>query len=315
MKKAILLIVLILLTLFFLGELRASTLQKSIIPADADWVIHFDAEKFRATQFGDYLLNEEDIFGLGKKNARFHDHYKIDILNDITGVTIYGFGKDEDNTVVCLRGNFDMPYLLGLLEEEESHKEIQYRNFTIHVWDYDEFGVFVEEDFGLLAHDEKAMKAALDVIAGKKANITSSPMKSYLNEIHPETFFMALARDISEMAEHEADVFIFRKTESAVFTLAEAKEDVHMRLNFTVKTLEDAKNMESVIRGLISLANMQMEEAKEDIRLPVEEIDISTEGKKIRVELSYPVRELIDIILGKVKFLPIRILHGFNLHP
>jgi hypothetical protein len=314
MKKAIYLIG-VLLTLFLACELGASTLQKSIIPEDADWVIHFDLEKFSSTRFGDQLLNNENIFGLTEKNASFHDKYQIDVLKDIKGFTVYGSGKDEENTVVCLRGNFDQAYLLGLLAKEGSHKETQHGNYIIHTWNYHEAGVFVEESLALIAHDVTAIRKALDVIAGKKANITSSSLMSLMNEIPPNAFFTALARDISELAEHESDVFIFKKTESALFTLTEEKEYVNLRLNFTVKTLEDAQNMESVIRGLISLAKMQMEVDQRDILRPLDDIGISTKGKKIRVDLTYPIQEMIDIVLGKVKFFPFHKLAGFDLHP
>jgi hypothetical protein len=314
MKKVVFLLI-ILLTLFLAGESGASTLQKSIIPEDVDWVIHFDLEKFSSTQIGDQLLNNENIFGLRNKNARFRYHYQIDILKDIKGFTVYGSGTNEDNTVVCLRGNFDQAYLLGLLTEEYAHEEIQHGNFTIHTWDYHEAGVFVEENLALIAHDVTAIRKALDVIAGKKANITSSSLVSTLNEVPPNAFFTALARDLSELAEHESDVFIFKKTESALFTLKEEKEYVNLSLNFTVKTLEDAQSMESVLRGLISLAKMQMEVEQRDVLRPFDDIDISTEGKKIRVELSYPIQEMIDIVLGKVKFFPFHKLAGFDLHP
>ena len=256
MKKVIFLVV-ILLTLIFLCELRASTLQKSIIPEEADWVIHFDVEKFLSTPFGDQLLNTENILGLDKKNTLFRGKYQIDILKDINGVTVYGFGKDEENTVVCLKGTFDQAYLLGLLAEEDSHKEIQHNNFIIHAWDSHEFGAFVDDNLALLAQNETAIKTALDVIAGKKANVTASSLMSYINKIPSNVFFAAIAKDISEMAERETDVFIFKKTESALFTLTDEKDNINLRLNFTVKTLEDAKNMESVIRGLVSLARSQ----------------------------------------------------------
>ncbi len=221
MKKSVFLLI-ILLTFFLTGESGASTLQKSIIPEDVDWVIHFDLEKFSATQIGDQLLNNENILGLRHKNAQFHDYYQIDILKDIKGFTVYGSGTDEDKTVVCLRGNFDQAYLLGLLAEEHTHKEIQHGNFTIHTWDYDEACVFVDDNLALIAHDVTAVRKALDVIAGKKANITSSSLVSILNDVPPNAFFTALARDLSELAEHESDVFIFKKTESALFTITEA---------------------------------------------------------------------------------------------
>jgi len=252
---------------------------------------------------------------LRHKNAQFHDKYQIDILKDINGVTIYGFGKDEKNTVVCLKGNFDREYLLGLLAVEDSHREIQHNNFIIHAWDHHEFGVFVDDNLALLAQNQTAIKTALDVIAGKKANVTTSSLMSYINKIPSNVFFAAIAKDISEMAEHETDVFIFKKTESALFTLTDEKDNINLRLNFTVKTLEDAKNMESVIRGLVSLAHMQLEESQRDILIPLEKMIISTEGKNIRVELSYPAQDLIDIVLGKKHFFPFKRLTGLNFHP
>ncbi len=314
MKKVIILLV-ILLTLFFLCELRASTLQKSIIPEEADWVIHFDMEKFMSTPYGDHLLNTENILGLRKKNTQFQDKYQIDILKDINGVTLYGFGNDEKNTIVCLKGTFDQEYLLGLLADEDSHLEIQHNKFIIHAWNSHEFGAFVDDNFVLIAQNETAIKTALDVIAGKKANVTTSSLMSYINKIPPNVFFAAMAKDISEMAKHESDVFIFQKAESALFTLIDEKDNIKLRLNFTVKTLEDAKNMENVIRGLISLASMQLEESQRDILLPLEKMIISTEGKNIRIELSYPAQDLIDIVLGKKHFFPFHKLAGFNLHP
>jgi hypothetical protein len=314
MKKVIYLLV-ILLTLIFLCELRASTLQKSIIPEEADWVIHFDVEKFSSTPFGDQLLNTENILGLDKKNTQFQGKYQIDILKDINGVTLYGFGNDEKNAVICLKGSFDQAYLLGLLADEDSHKEIQHNNFIIHAWDSHEFGAFVNDNLVLLAQNETAIKNALDVIAGKKPNVTTSSLMSYINKIPSNVFFTAIAKDISKMAEHESDVFIFRKTESALFTLTDEKDNINLRLNFTVKTLEDAKNMESVIRGLVSLASMQVEESQRDILLPLEKMIISTEGKNIRVELSYPAQDLIDMLLGKKHFFPFHKLAGLNLHP
>ncbi len=314
MKKLIYLFV-ILLTLFFLVELKASTLQRSIIPEEADWVIHFDVEKLKSTPYGEHLLDTENILGLRKKNAQFKDHYQINILEDIKGVTVYGYGNDEENTVLCLQGTFDQEYLLGLLADEESHREIQHNKFIIHGWDRHEFGVFVSDNLVLLAQDETAIKKALDVIAGKKPNVSSSSLVSYVNKITPDVFFTAMAKDISKMAEHESDVFIFRKAESALFTLTDEKDNIKFVVDFTVKTVEDAKNMESVIRGLVSLASMQLEESQREILLPLEKMTIFTEGKNIRVELSYPAQELMDILMGKKHIFLFHKLAGFNLHP
>ena len=302
------------LAMFFCCELLATNLQKTIIPAEANWVIHFDLEKFASTQIGNHLLNEQDALGLGKKNSKFKEKYQIDLLEDINGVTVFGFGKGEKNIVACLQGNLNQDYLLELLGAEESHKEIPYGEYTIHNWDRNEYGAFASDNLALMGPNQDMIKLALDVIDGKKANISSSPMNDYIKEIPSNAFMAAMAKDISSLAEGKSKVFIIKKTESAMFSLAEIKENFNIRLNFTVKTLEDAQNMENVLRGLISLANMQLEELKTGFKVP-EDIVIETKGKKVFMEMNYPSKALLDIALGKTKFSALHLLADFNLLP
>jgi hypothetical protein len=314
MKKAVIIMVTIILALFFCCELMATNLQKSIIPAEASWVIHFDLEKFASSQIGNHLLTEQDALGLEHKNAQFKKKYQIDLLEDIDGITVFGFGKGEENIVACLQGNLNRDHLLELLGAEESHKEIPYGKYTIHNWDGDEYGVFASERLALMSPNEESLKLALDVIAGKKANIGSSPMNDYIKDIPSNAFLAALANDISSLAGNKSKVFIIKKTESAMFSLAEIKENFNIRLNFTVKTLEDAQNMENVLRGLISLANMQLEEMKTGFKVP-EDIVIATKGKKVYVEMNYPSKALLDIALGKMKFSAFHLIADFHLLP
>ena len=304
----------VILAMFFCCELLATNLQKTIIPAEANWVIHFDLEKFASTQIGNHLLNEQDALGLGKKNSKFKEKYQIDLLEDINGVTVFGFGKGEKNIVACLQGNLNQDYLLELLGAEESHKEIPYGEYTIHNWDRNEYGAFASDNLALMGPNQDMIKLALDVIDGKKANISSSPMNDYIKEIPSNAFMAAMAKDISSLAEGKSKVFIIKKTESAMFSLAEIKENFNIRLNFTVKTLEDAQNMENVLRGLISLANMQLEELKTGFKVP-EDIVIETKGKKVFMEMNYPSKALLDIALGKTKFSALHLLADFNLLP
>ncbi len=311
MKKAIVILVTILLAVFFCCQLMAATIQKSIVPAEAAWMIHFDLEKFSSTQIGEYLLSEEGSSGLKKKNAQFRKKYQIDLLKDIDGITVFGLGAGEEKLVASLRGNFNKNYLLGLLAEEDSHREIPYGKYTIHNWDSDEYGVFADENLVLMGPDEDALKLALDVIAGKKANISSSPMNDYLKEIPSDAFFSAFVNDISSLAKGASKVFIIKKTESASFSLMEKGENLNLRLNFSAKTLEDAKNMENVIRGLIALVNMQLDEKKMGIQVP-EDMKIETEGKKVRMEMNYPTKALLDKVGDKIKIRDFEMLARFK---
>jgi len=300
MKKAVVLFLTVLFVLMFCCELKASSLQKSIVPAEALWVVHFDLIKFKASRLGDIILNEIDALGLKDKIGHFQKQFKMDLVNDIEGVTAIGLGKDEEDMVVCLKGNFNKDFLLGLLGLEDSHQEIPYGKYTIHNWDNDEFGAFVDDDLVLIAQNKNALMRVLDVISGKKADISSSSLMTYLKKVPSNAFVSAMVKDISAIAKEETDVFVFKKMKSALLTLAEVKENLDLRLDFMVDTQEDANNIENAIKGLIALANMHLSEEDSALRIP-KDIVISTKKNKVQIELVYPTEDLVNILLGKVK--------------
>ena len=300
MKKAVVLFLTVLLVLMFCCQLKASSLQKSIVPAEALWVVHVDLIKFKASRLGDIVLNEIDALGLKDKIGHFKKQFKMDLLNDIEGVTAIGLGKDEEDIVVCLKGNINKDFLLGLLGMEDSHQEIPYGKYTLHNWDKDEFGAFVDDDLVLIAHNKNALMRVLDVISGKKADISSSSLMAYLKKVPSNAFVSAMVKDISAIAKGETKVFIFKKMKSALLTLAEVKENLDLRLDFMVDTIEDANNIENAIKGLIALANMHLSEEDSALRIP-KNIVISTKKNKVQIELVYPTDDLVNILLGKVK--------------
>lgn len=297
MKKALVILVVILLAFLLWEELTASTLPSSLIPADAEWVIHLDMEKFKSTHIGDLLIQEKKG-GLKKKAKSFYKQTSIDLLKDVTGVTIYGLGKKKQKTVMCLKGSFDKEYLLSLLENVDTHKEIVHGNHIIHKWNHNEYGLFVGEDLIFLAWNEEAIKAALDAVDGRSENILSSSLKSYADQIPGKAFFAALVKDISAMSGYSSKAVILKKAGSGMFTLTENEEILNLRINATAKTPRDAANMEQIIRGLMAMAQMQLEESHEGLNLS-EIINVSTENNNVKIELDHPSEDVFKIITGR----------------
>lgn len=301
MKKTIIILVTLLLALLLCSQARASALQKSIIPAGSGWVLHFDLEKFTATSLYDQIMNDECTQRIRKKQAQFSKMFKIDFFKDITGITIYGAGEKKD-AVACFTGNFDKAHLLGLLELEESYQELPYGEFIIHNWDRCRFGVFANDHLVLLAENEEAIKTGLDVIVGKKENITSSALKPYLEKIPADTFLIAIVDNISSLTKKRVKPVILKKIDRALFTAKEAKQNMALELNFSTESPQDAESMEQIIKGLIAMVNMHLEETESELML-LKKMKISVEENKIFIGLIYPVQELVDIIF-KRKRLP-----------
>ncbi len=297
MKKAVVILIVILLAFLLLGEITASTLPKSLIPADVEWVVHLDMAEFKSSHFGNLLIKEEKG-GLKKKSKAFHKHTSIDLLKDVSSFTIYGLGKEKQQTVMCLKGTFDKKYLLSLLEDVDAHREIAYGSHVIHKWNHSEYGLFVGEDLVFLAWNEGAIKTALDVVDGKGGNLSTSSLKSYADEIPGNAFFAALVKDISALAGYSSKAAILKKAGSGLITLTEKNAILNTQIDMTTKTPKDAASIEQIIRGLIAMAQMQFEEAYEELDL-AESVRISTNGNRVKIELTHPSEGIFQIITGR----------------
>lgn len=311
MKKTIIILVAILLALILAPAIRGTSLQKSIIPADTEWVLHFDMEKYISTQLNGTIMKEEGALKIKKKSEKFARKYKVDLLKDVKGITIYGKGTGDKKAVVCITGKFDRNYLLNLLKKETSYREIPHGKHIIYNWDGNDFGTFASDQLILLSEDEEAVKTSLDVISGKKKNITSSPLISSLNEIPPDAFLMAAVGDISSITKSRKKPVILKKMGKAVFSIMEKQENLALKLNFDVKSLEDAEQMEQIVRGLIAMVNMHQEEKDSKLRLS-KSIKVTTKDKNVQLELIYPTVDLVEMTLGKRKIPGLFIPEGFE---
>jgi hypothetical protein len=297
MKKTVIILILVLLAFLLLGELAASTLPKSFVPADAEWVVHLDMVKFKSSHIGKLLIEEREA-GIKKKAKAFYKQTSIDLLEDVNSVTIYGLGKEKQQTVMCLKGSFDKEYLLSLLEDVDAHREIPHGTHTIHKWNHNEYGLFAGEDLVFLAWNENAIKTALDAVDGKRENITASSLKAYAEEIPKNAFLAALVKDISALAGYSSKAVILKKAGSGLITLSENNEMLNARIDATAETPKDAANMEQIIRGLMAMAQMQFEEAYEELNLS-ESVRVSTNNNKVKIEISHPSEEIFLIITGR----------------
>ena len=161
MKKALAITLAILFGLLLSTAIRAETLKKNLVPADASWVIHLDLEQLLSSRFFNHIIGTEGWDEVEKKNATFEKKFRINLLKDIKGVTVYGKGHDEESAVVCISGRLDKDHLLYLLGMDEAHKEIPYAGFTMHNWDGEAFGAFVGNDLAVITKGEDILKHAL----------------------------------------------------------------------------------------------------------------------------------------------------------
>jgi hypothetical protein len=295
MKRIMVWLFTLMLVLVLPATVKASSLQTSMIPEDTRWLFHFDISKFFSTELGELLMAEKTGKLLNRVNRKITKAYKMDLLKDIGGITIFGPGKDESKAVVAISGNFNKEYLLSLLGKTESHQKIQYGKHTIHRWHHAQCGTFANDHLLLIGRDESAIKNVLDVVAGKKKSLARGTMMSFIKEIPEDAFLKAVADNIASLIKDDAKAVLLKKTGMALFMALEKSGNLKLKLKLTTDTPETAQNIEQMVRGLIALARLkQQEEVDAEMKL-IESLKITLKGNIIQMELSYPSAELVEV--------------------
>ena len=299
MKKIFVLLLALLLTLVLVVSAKSgsSSLPTSIIPGNAQWIIHLDMKQFHTTRLSE-LLKGNKINWFTIINQMMKTGYKIDLINNTIGITFFGMDKDKRNNVVCLSGNFDKGFLLSRLEEAAGYQKVNYGKYTIHKWKGSQFCVFVNDHllaYSLRPMNESALKDVLDAISGKKKNITGSEMMAYIKEMPNDAFLKAAAHNISALTKNPDTSMILKKTGMAFFIAIERNENLKLKLKLNTDTPETAKNIEQIVKGYIALAKMKLGE--KDSRWEIlESLKTKLVGNVLQIELSYPSKHLIDML-------------------
>jgi hypothetical protein len=280
---------------------QPSSLQTSIIPENVQWVVHLDMKKFTSTRLFDLLIQDKKN-RIEEKSLKFAEKFKFNPLKDIMGITVFGFGRGEKNTVLCLRGNFNKDHLLSLLKMNEENKEFSYGTYTIYHWDHAQYGAFADEHLVVVANDEDVIKNVLDVFSGKKKNFSTSNLMLQLKGVPENAFFRAVVDNISHLAGHHGDESaILKKTGMAFFIALESNQNLTIKLKLTTNSPETAANVQQIVQGFIALAKLKQKEEEKDPRFSrllklIDNLKIKLEGNTLYMELTHPSKEIVDLL-------------------
>ena len=301
MKKAIIIALTVILGIFLSITIQAEALPRTIIPSDASWVLHLDMERLLSSNLFNQIIGEEGWDRIKNRNVSINKKFRINLLEDVKGVTVFGQGRDEEKAVACISGRFDQDHLLSLLSMDDDHRETKHGAYIVHHWGGDEYGAFVGNDLAVLSGSEDAIKHALDVIAGKAKNVTQSETAGPISQSPANVFLTAFARNISDLTAGHKGPALFKKAETALLYFSEQGENVLVAAEMAATTPEDAENIEQILRGLLALVDMYRDDIPADIKLP-QDIQIDKSGNSVRVKVSFPSADLVKLIVEKGRF-------------
>lgn len=268
----------------------ASPLRASLVPAEARWVIHIDVARLAETRVK-ALLYEDSERGIGRAVRVMERVGKIDLLRDISAVTIVGLGSRENDAVVALEGKIDKDYLLTLMELERSPEKIPYGKFTIYRWGHGEYGVFTADKLTLIGGSLQTIQLVLDTWEGKGKSAADTPLLAKFKSASSAAFMVASANKLSALTKNDEGSTILKKAGAAFLQLEEEKGLLKLNLVLETDSAETASNLAKVADGLLAIASMRGEPSSHGIDV-LKDLKISQEGNVLRATLVIPADDL-----------------------
>ena len=296
---------------------RANGLDRALVPANAQWVAHFDVEALAQSKTWTELIKLDEQHELQNGLNEFAKFGKLDPLKDLTGVTVFSAGKlekslaagePEKNVVIVLSGNARLSTAVDAWIEEK-HPALTTLGHA-QVYALDEHGkdaqAFVKKSADgahctlVIGDDATALGAAIDVLEGRAQSLVTAtkPALAALPFDHSILFFAA-SGDLGGIGDFEPVSKVGKLAQGVRFDLGEAQGKLSATLRLETRTAQDALKIQQVVQGIvamISLAGGEEPESAEFLGKLSAALSVKANGNQVELAFAYDVATLVSEI-------------------
>ena len=247
------------------GYASAAAMAPQDIGADAKWFGHVNFEALRS------LKLVQDL----KDKCPVHQHWQAKMqelsqklgmnpMEDVLGITLYSnrYGGHVGVGLVYVK-NLDRQKMVGLLKEKHPDcKTSEYGSRTLYTWKVkyqgkkmDLTGTFASDTLIAIGADAERVKAALDVLDGKKPGLAKdAPLLQGI----PETALIASRGiDVPEEYRKTSRCPVLQNCKSGSVVWTEKDGEITGKFDFITDSEATAKNFKAIVDGFKALSALR----------------------------------------------------------
>ena len=291
------------------GAAVAGPVQREQIPADTQWLIHLDADDFRGTQAGAFVLNEVLKKKLAQPLAAMRQKFKFeidpnDVLDKIKSVTLYGadFQNPQESAVALIKTDPQLQTILigvlagmSLAGSNGAPRMEQTRQGEVTLYNAKDQGfIAVAPGKWVVAGKSKtATQKAVDTLVGKAPGLKAGNAFSQYRDVARTFFFLGVAEGFSAGTTNLPQARILQMADGGRVVLGENAGQLFVNLALRAKTAEVVTEMQQVIQGIIALASLTKTDDKE-LSGMIQSMKVTASDKTVSVSAEYPVDKAIQ---------------------
>lgn len=261
------------LMLAFAVIAQAGPLDPSQISADAKWFGHVNVAKIRSMDLCKELKKQCEskcpyTEGIGK----ISQDIGMDPMQDLVSITLYSM-QYEGKVGVALFAvkKCDKEKMLAFFKEKyPDHKTVKQGKHKLYSWtakhgdkEMELTGGFFGDNMIVIGADADHVKAAFDVLDGKKAGMdTDSPL---VKDVSKASLFVSRAIDVPEEYRKTTKCPVLRNCTAASVQWSAKGGEIVGKYKLTTDSEETAKNYKAIVDGGKAMAQLrcgEMESAK-----------------------------------------------------
>jgi hypothetical protein len=288
-----------LLTLTLSNALGAG-LDPRDISADARWVAHLDADRFRETTLGRHIQAKMTTDRANEKIEAFKAIFQFDPRSDVQSLTMYGISKEKKDGVLLLHGRFNTDQLVTLVKANEHYSSSAHGTQTIHSWIDKKragkrtYGCVARSNQIVIGDNEALVKQAVDVLLWDADNMAGSTALPGLADATESTFFIGAA-DMKGMPDMGPRAAMLSQSEALSVSFAEVGGTLNCLFRMVATDAAAATSMHSIAQGLIGLTALNANQEPDLVKL-AQALKLTIDGNQLLIKLDYPVADMIRIM-------------------
>lgn len=240
------------------GIVSAGPMAPKDVGADAKWFGHVNCEAVRALKLVQDLKDKCPIHQQCQaKMEELAKRLGMNPLEDVLGATLYSTRYDGQVGVgLVYVKKLDRQKMVSLLKEKHpDHKASEYGSRTLYMWTVgrhgkkmDLTGAFASDKLIVIGVDAEQVKAALDVLDGKKPGLAqNAPL---LKGIATKALFASRGMDVPEDYRKTSRCPVLQNCKAATVAWTEKDGQITGKYEFATVSEETAKNFKAIVDGL-----------------------------------------------------------------
>src|SRR5256885_4023924 len=113
---------------------RATPLQTTEIPAEANWFIHLDCDALKPSAIGQFLLSELEKPEAQNKLGAIQTILSFDPRKQLHAITLYSPTQSPESGVMLVNADFDADRLVTLVKGASDYQASTHGSHPIHNW-------------------------------------------------------------------------------------------------------------------------------------------------------------------------------------